>query len=189
MTILYTWIPKPVEAVEAGALPDLGHSALQVDDTYVSFWPEVDSVVGQVTSALKPRPYRNPRTYREESDPHAPFLQRAADYVDEISGAAAPPMLAAWKELHDAPYDFRTRNCSHVVRSVLRAGLTAATCEQLDRLQSQGEPKDAAGNPLEEVCRAIREVLAAPITGCTPEEVRAEVQELQREGVVDSEAR
>src|SRR3954464_8583811 len=86
MVTLYTWVPKPVEALQAGAVPDLGHCAIQAGETYASFWPEVDSLIGQVTSALAPREARNPTSYAAEMAEDEPYMRRPADHAEVFDG-------------------------------------------------------------------------------------------------------
>jgi len=64
---LYIWKPTTLaDVVDAYIMPDLGHASLEVvdertgDATYISYWPEIESLVGEVTQIFKHRTHRNP---------------------------------------------------------------------------------------------------------------------------------
>jgi hypothetical protein len=74
MVRLYIWKPtKASEVLGEGLMPDFGHAAMEVVDeatgraTYMSFWPELESLVGVATRPWKRREKRNPSTYEEAS--------------------------------------------------------------------------------------------------------------------------
>ena len=122
MVILYTWAPDPAAPI-AGHSPDLGHTSLQVDSVYASFWPQKDSLVGAIVSLLTHRTRRQPGSYPEEIQPENGFMQRPATHTDELTGLDEAKMLAQWEEVRNTDFDGNTHNCSHVARDLLAAGL------------------------------------------------------------------
>lgn len=161
---LFTWIPNP--NVGEGPPTDLGHSSLQIGGLYVSFWPEMDSLIGVLIQPGHPRGQRNPRSYLDECDPDGPFMRRPPEFVDRLEGLSFERMRARWNELADSPYDPRTANCSHLALEVIRAGVPPVVAAELD-------PGSAPEPAAEDVWARIRSLLAAPFTDCTPEKLRA----------------
>lgn len=164
---LHTWIPEgPGDDAREGPPGDLGHSALQVGDLYVSFWPDMDSLVGHIIGFFHKRDDRNPATYVIECDPNGPYMRRPADFTDTIFDFEEEPMRRRWEELRSEPYEFGTRNCSHVCLEVLRAGLPPQQRAELS-------PDNVTLDDAEDSWAAARLVLAAPLTDCIPESLRA----------------
>lgn len=173
MITLHVWSPKPVEAVREGLLPDLGHAAVEFGNVYASFWPEIKSLTGVLIGVFKARTTRNPASYAVETEYALPYMQRAADYSDSADGFDEATMLSRWRELEDQSYDFATRNCSHVVLELLRAGLPEGLREQLGAIDSPTIQVAEDVDPVESALQQARMVVAAPLTSCTPEKVRA----------------
>lgn len=147
MVILHTWGPDPTAPLK-GHSPDLGHSALQIGETYASFWPQNDSLVGTLVSLIKRRTARQPVTYAEEIEPEKGFMQRPSDFRDRLMELNEAAMLARWKELERSEWDANSYNCSHVARDLLAVGLSPALGSQLEALSEKHEH--------------------VPLTNCTP---------------------
>jgi hypothetical protein len=107
-----------------------GHAALQVGQTYISWWPEKP---GQVPSGLHrniyaSHPFRN-RSYAED----VAAEERVPDHVVNIDGLDEAAIKGWWQTLglvkdgvqyHGPmqPWDTLRRNCSTVVAQALRQG-------------------------------------------------------------------
>ncbi len=169
---LYTWIPDPAFGGESGGPPaDLGHSAMQAGALYVSFWPELDSLVGRLIHAQHPREKRCPESHAEECDPEGPYMRRPPEFVDRLEGLSLPPMRVRWEGLRESDYDVRTANCSHVALEVLRAGVPPEIAPILD-------PREAPTPEDDGIWSKIRALLSAPFTDCIPEKLRSLVREM-----------
>lgn len=168
---LYTWVPDP-EKPGAGGFPpaDLGHSALQAGDLYVSYWPELDHWVSRLVHTLHPRTVRNPSSLEEESDPSGPYMRRPPELVDRIEGLSLDRMRAEWETVCESPYDVNHRNCSHGVLEVLRAGAPADTRDEFDLDHLPAPEGDG-------IWSKLRALLFRPFTDCIPEQLRALVLE------------
>lgn len=135
---IFIWRPTSVAMmVEHGIVPDLGHAAIQVTEgpetlAYVSFWPEIESVLGQVTLFFKPRDTRHPSSYLQECDPMDGFMQRPADYIDTVPHLDEGNIIRGWQRLKTAGYDFLQWNCSNVVKFLI---IRAMSMEDQDKLR------------------------------------------------------
>jgi hypothetical protein len=166
---LYTWIPDPdYPGEKALPLADLGHSALQVDDLYVSYWPELDHPISRLTQHLHPRQVRNPASLEEEIDPNGPYMRRPPEFIDRVEGLSPADMRECWSRLKDAPYDVNHRNCSHGVLEVLKAGAPPEARGDLD-------PDLAPAPDSDGIWSKLRAILFRPFTDCIPEKLRAVV--------------
>src|SRR6478672_7418362 len=90
---LYLWKPtRLADVVREGIMPDLGHASIEVvdertgDATYISYWPEIESLIGEVTQAFKHRKKRNPDSYAQESDPDDAYMQRPGEAHTTLYG-------------------------------------------------------------------------------------------------------
>ncbi|BDI29459.1 hypothetical protein CCAX7_15100 [Capsulimonas corticalis] len=178
MITLYTWLPTPVTVVlEAHIPPDIGHSALDIthedgSSTYVSFWPEVDGLIGRLTYPVKPRTIRNPVSYEIESDRTQPYMQRKADFEDTVVGLDKLRIAAGWQSVQDLPYDLKRWNCSNVVRLLI---LTSMDPGQLGLVLKASDFKleDMEGGRSIDLLRAtLLEVAASNLFDCKPNDVR-----------------
>lgn len=168
---LYTWIPDPERPGIKGFPPaDLGHSALQAGDLYVSYWPELDHWLSRLVHPLHPRAVRNPSSLEEESDPEGPYMRRPPEFVDRIEGLSLKRMREAWETVQDSPYDVNHRNCSHGVLEVLRAGAPEEARDDLD-------PEDLPPPAGDGIWSKLRALIFRPFTDCVPEQLRAGVLE------------
>lgn len=118
-------------------MPDLGHASLEVigpDEplAYVSFWPEMDSGVGQMTNLFKHRLERHPVSYAQESDPTDGYMQRPADFVEPVYHLNEANIIRGWQRLRTVKYDFLSWNCSNVVKFLL---IRAMSLEDQERLR------------------------------------------------------
>ena len=132
MIKLYTWGPTTPETVMSQTVaPDIGHSALEVTDeygrvkAYASFWPERDSLIGRITQLWKHRQERNPTDYLQETDPEGGYMQRPADYADQIFGLEEATVLLLWEHLRDSEYDFLKWNCASMCKLLILASAPA----------------------------------------------------------------
>jgi hypothetical protein len=178
MVRLYIWKPTRVsEVLTEGIMPDFGHAALEVvneatgQTTYMSFWPELESLVGFATRPWKHRATRHPSSYAEETEPEAGFMQRPADFIETLHGLNERHILAAWAMIRDDEYHLRSWNCSNVSKYLL---ISAMTPEDYVRIA------ECAACTVEELKRVrdrenLREVLAYLTTSsfidCRPDDV------------------
>lgn len=107
-----------------------GHASMQVDQTYVSWWPEKP---GQVPSGIHPNIYAsNPIRNRSYSEDVADEKQ-PPDHVLRIDGLDEQAIKNWWQSfglsrdglLYQGPlqsWDTLRRNCSNVVATGLRIG-------------------------------------------------------------------
>lgn len=178
MVNLYVWDPPGLsEILDLRILPDLGHAALEVVDTegqplvYVSFWPEMESVVGQALQPFKKRQVRNPEQYDLEADTDGGYMQRHADYLETIIGLDEARIQRDWTELRDAKYDLTSWNCSNVCKLLLLRAMppeiarevgekTAVQVEDLQNLQGEVE-----------MFHALRYLATSSFVDCRPEDV------------------
>jgi hypothetical protein len=182
MVTLYTWIPlMPHEAVPRSVLADFGHSVMEVTRdgetrAYVSFWPEKESLVGELTYRWKPRSTRHPTNYAEESDLHGAFMQRPAEYHDEITGLDEESIIEARQTIQNSAYDVRRWNCSNVTRFLLVRAMAPdafvairdaakLSPKQLQQIQGVGDLREK-----------IRFFATASLLTCRPDDVRRLVQ-------------
>src|SRR5215468_1939041 len=111
-------------------MPDLGHASLEVvdertgDATYISYWPEIESLIGEVTQVFKHRKHRNPASYAQECDPNDAYLQRPDDAHETLRGLDEARILNDWQSLQDSKYDVLRWNCSSLVKYLLLAAMS-----------------------------------------------------------------
>jgi hypothetical protein len=126
MTRLYIWKPNTLpEMLTNGIMPDVGHAAMEVvapngDAGYISYWPETESLLGRAIAPFKPRETRHPSSYAQECDPEQGYMQRPADYEEDLTeGLDEERILRLWPQLRDSEYDLRSWNCSNVIKYLL----------------------------------------------------------------------
>ena len=104
MVIVYVWLP----AVSGERGLSAGHTALTVDDTYISFYPENKSKLFGPGSTTIPR-------YEEEPN--------SAHEIILINNLPTEPILNYWHKFIDTQNDFHIVrfNCSTVVYECLHA--------------------------------------------------------------------
>ncbi len=125
MVTLYTWFPSSPRLVFMHRMPpDFGHSTLQVIDengqeTYVSFWPELDSLYEKVTHPVHPRPQRYPSKYAMEIDPELSYMRREAERSDRLEGLSEERIIGGWQMLRHSRYDVKHWNCSNITRFLI----------------------------------------------------------------------
>jgi len=178
MIKLYTWLPvAPDTLIERHIAPDLGHCSLEIIDDdgkselYASYWPEIDNPAGKLTDLLKHRHTRQPKSYKEEIDPLARFMERPADFVDDVEGLDEKLVLRAWSKFRHRRYDLRTWNCSNVAKQMLLAGMSKRDRRFASTASVCGDdcpPLSKFRNALE----WLRALVTAPVLTCTPEDVR-----------------
>lgn len=185
MIILYTWAPvSPVTLLQPGVSPDIGHSAIEVrggsaasedSSVYMSFWPELESLIGVVTQLWKPRTVRNPASYAQEIDPDDGYMQRLADNVTELDGLDEEKMRHLWERFGESKYDFLKWNCSSVcrllllsatpphLREAMRAAM-ACSLEDVAQLWGAGEMADVA--------ERLRYLSTSAFIDCRPDDLK-----------------
>jgi hypothetical protein len=133
MVEVYIWKPTTLSTiVEAGIIPDFGHVAMQVtnektgENAYISFWPEMESLLGVALAPFKRRETRHPATYEIESDPEAGYMQRPADESCTLCGLDEARILREWPLIRDSEYHLRSWNCSNVAKFLI----VSAMCEE-----------------------------------------------------------
>ncbi|HEY3330423.1 MAG TPA: hypothetical protein VGK19_10410 [Capsulimonadaceae bacterium] len=185
MITLYTWLPTaPSAVIEHGIPPDIGHSSLFVEhddgaETYISFWPEMEGLVGRLTYSFKPRTIRNAVSLEQESDPNGPYMQRPPDFSDSADGLDEDRMVAAWQSMLDLPYDLKRWNCSNVTRLLL---LIAIDPRQLGPVLKASEfniESLQAENPEGFFPAVMLEFAAMALFDCNPSDVRRLVKVLR----------
>jgi hypothetical protein len=182
MVTLYTWIPLPPhEAVPRSVLADFGHSVMEVMQdgetrAYVSFWPEKESLVGELTHRWKPRATRHPTSYTQESDPNGAFMQRPAEIRDEIDGLNEATIIEGWQTLQESPYDFLRWNCSNMTRFLLVRAIAPDVFAAI-RDAAKLSPKDMEHiQGIGDLREKIRYFATAPLLTCRPDDVHRLVQ-------------
>lgn len=178
MIKLHTWLPLMPNAIFEGLRPDAGHSSMEIITdsgaqlAYVSYWPEQESFLGEITQLMKPRPRRHPSTYSQEIDPTIGYMQRPSDYVDDVMGLDEEAMTELWSAIEDTKYDLRHWNCSNVSRALILCSFDTVHQKQL--LDASGcSPKENAKiaqikDPLEK----LRYLATSQFVDCCPEDVR-----------------
>ena len=174
MITVYTWLPAaPITILAEGIMPDLGHSSLLVHDdsgvlpdVYVSFWPEMESVLRRVINLWKNRTRRYPASYAEESNSEAGFMQRPADFIVPLDGLREDRIRRGWELLKDSDFDAASWNCANVSQCLLIAAMereryegiqdaVECTLADLDRFQMDSD--DMGG---------VLHIRSAPGEGC-----------------------
>lgn len=179
MVKLYTWLPvQPDTLVERQIAPDLGHCSLAVLDEkgntelYASYWPEIDGIAGKMTDFLKHRHTRQPKSYAEEIDPTARFMERPADFIDDIDGLDERLVVKAWARLRHRRYDLRRWNCSNVAKQMLLAGMTKRDRRFASAASRCGEDCVVKPSRFNDAMEWLRAVLCFHVITCAPEDVR-----------------
>jgi hypothetical protein len=178
MVNLYVWDPPGLsEILDLRILPDLGHAALEVVDAegkslvYVSFWPEMESIVGQAIQPFKKRQARNPESYDVEADPDGGYMQRHADYLEPILGLEEGRILRDWAELGDAKYDLTSWNCSNVCKLLLLRAMPPEDARLMgDKLAMVVEDLKELDDQVE-MAHALRYLATSSFVDCRPEDV------------------
>jgi hypothetical protein len=186
MVKLYTWLPLEPFLIFEGFRPDAGHSSMEVFSetnslmAYVSFWPAPTSLIGEITQLMKPRPQRRPSTYAQEIDPTIGFMQRPADFIDEVHGVDEEQVTEMWTAIEDTDYDLLHWNCSNICKLLLISSFDpchrdqvagAAGCTPADLF------KIGAG---EELLEKLRYLTTSPFIDCRPEDVRRMVEAYEK---------
>ena len=179
MVKLYTWGPTTPETVLGNTIaPDIGHAALEVipedtrPGTYVSFWPERDSLIGRVTSLWKKRPVRNPTSYAQEIAPDDGFMQRPADQEDQIAGLDEGVIADLWQKLQKSEYDFLKWNCASVCKLLILSALPARLHPALQEVMGALPAHLAQIGRVEDLQAALHELASSPFIDSHPEELR-----------------
>jgi len=126
---VYIWDPAGlVTALEVGIAPDFGHAAMEVisegdKTTYVSYWPEMDTPVGQVMQLIKTRSKRHPDSFSEEIDTAAGFMEREPSFIGELQGIYEDKIRILWEDIKVSEYDFFTWNCSNVCKFLILSAM------------------------------------------------------------------
>jgi hypothetical protein len=182
MVILHTWLPTTPRSVLEGIRPDAGHSSLEIINdeanlvSYISYWPEPESLIGHMTELLKPRPHRHPETYALECDPSVGYMQRPSDHSDELHGLDEDIMIELWTAIRDTKYDLMHWNCSNISKLLILSAIdptyhknleTAAYCSPED-LQKISGPDDLFDK--------ITYLATSPFIDCRPEDVRRMIE-------------
>jgi hypothetical protein len=141
MVNLYVWRPLPLlEALDHKVIPDLGHAALEVVDgdgrplVYASFWPEIDTPVGELLRPFKPRAERHPASYADESDPAQGYMQRHAENLEHLKGLDEAVILREWPQIRDANYDLTSWNCSNVCKLLIFRAMKSEQAETIAQM-------------------------------------------------------
>jgi hypothetical protein len=175
---IYLWKPTSLtDVVGAGIMPDLGHASLEVVDeatgvaTYISYWPEIDSLLGEVTQAFKHRKKRNPSSYAQDSDPDDGYLQRPADAHGTLRGLDERRILSDWRSLQDSKYDTLKWNCSSLCKYLLLAAMPREDYARVAPLAncSDEDAEDVGGGGA--ILERIGRLSLSTFVDCTPEDV------------------
>ena len=160
-------------------MPDLGHSSLLVhddsgalEDVYVSFWPEMESLLRRVINLWKNRKTRFPASYAEEIDEKAGFMQRPADFVVPLEGLREDRIRHGWSQLKDSDFEVASWNCANVSECLLIASMErerykgiqdAVECTLADLDKSEMDSNEMGG--------VLRYLATSELSACLPEEV------------------
>jgi hypothetical protein len=178
MVILHTWLPATPQYVLSGIRPDAGHSSLEVIDddgdlmSYVSFWPEPESLIGQVTQLLNPRPQRHPSTYAMECDPGAGYMQRESDYNDELKHLDQMTIIELWTALEDTRYDLRHWNCSNICKLLILSAIDGTYHNSLEDAAGCSAEDLAKISGTEDFLEKLEYLTTSPFIDCRPDDVR-----------------
>ncbi|MDX1932615.1 MAG: hypothetical protein SFU56_08425 [Capsulimonadales bacterium] len=193
---LNVWKPTSVlTIVEQGIMPDLGHASLEVvrDDEpigYVSFWPEMDSAVGQVTNLFKHRLERHPVSLAQESDPTDGYMQRPPDRTEEMFGLDEERILRGWHRLKNIKYDFFHWNCSNVAKFLIVRAMTPPDqarlraflgCSDADLEEVNAEARHITGGPEDDeiLTDRLRRLALTDFIRCIPDDLVVLAQALR----------
>jgi hypothetical protein len=175
---LYLWKPTSLaEVVDAHIMPDLGHASLEVvaeqtgDVTYMSYWPEIESLLGEVTQAFKHRQHRNPVSYDQESDPNDSYMQRPPEAHTTLYGLDKRRILNDWAALQDSKYDALRWNCSSVCKYLLLAAMSKDDYIRVAPLAncSDEDAENVGGSAA--LLERIGQLSLSRFVDCTPEDV------------------
>jgi len=96
-----------------------GHVSMQVDGTYMSYWPsdaagKKDVKIGQTHEAAFPKSYQSDRRLE----------RKECDARITLQGLATQQMLEAWSQFRQNPqrYNMIEHNCSTVIAALLELG-------------------------------------------------------------------
>lgn len=170
-------------------MPDMGHSSLLVHDdsgaleeVYISFWPEMESVLRRVINLWKNRTIRYPASYAEESNSEAGFMQRPADFIVPLDGLREDRIRRGWELLKNSDFDVTSWNCANVSQCLLIAAMErecdegiqdAVECKLADLETSQMDSDEMGG--------VLRYLAGSTLIGCCPEDVYRLVLAFEKE--------
>jgi hypothetical protein len=163
--------------VDAHIMPDLGHASLEVvdertgDATYISYWPEIESLIGEVTQVFKHRKHRNPASYAQESDPNDAYLQRPDDDHETLRGLDEARIVNDWQSLQDSKYDMLRWNCSSLVKYLLLAAMSKPDYTRIAPLThcSDEDTENVTGS--EALLERVGQLSLSKFVDCTPEDM------------------
>lgn len=161
-------------------MPDWGHVALEVIDTktgepttYLSFWPEQDSLMGRAIEPFKARATRHPASYKHESEPEYGFMQRPADHTEVITGSLDEALLQKMRPLlSDMTYDLRSWNCSSVCEYALIAAMRPEEYNAIKEEVEAGREALPSISAIDDWEGALRYISTSGFVNCRPEDVR-----------------
>jgi hypothetical protein len=111
MVIVYVWIPAD------GSAP--GHTSLEADNTYITYWPCEDGIYGKKNEkGIKTDGFAYSDSYEEDCDE----IGRKAEYVIKIQSMPTSLIKKYWDEIDSSSYDLFFYNCSTVVANALLEG-------------------------------------------------------------------
>ena len=143
---------------------------------YVSFWPEPESLIGQVTQILKARPQRRPATYEQEIDTEVGYMQRPSDFTDEVDGLDEETIVELWNTVQDTSYDLRHWNCSNICKLLIISSLDITEAEDLKLVTGcTPDDLDALHGTVDSLER-LRYLATSQFIDCRPEDVRRTVE-------------
>jgi hypothetical protein len=178
MVILHTWLPATPQSVLAGVRPDAGHSSLEVINdegnlvSYISFWPEPESLIGHMTQILKPRAQRHPATYATECDVNNGYMQRPADHSDELYGLDEAVMVDLWTAIRDTNYDLMHWNCSNICKLLILSAIDPSYHKKLETAAVCSSEDLAKIASTEDFLEKLRYLATSPFIDCRPDDVR-----------------
>ena len=178
MITLHTWLPAPPEAVIDGQVgPDIGHSSIEIKaedgkETYISYWPETETLLGRLLQPLKPRKQRHPSSYEEESSLEAGYMQRESDFSEEVPAVEISRLAVGWESIKETPYDLPKWNCSTVTRFLIITSMDPTFYGRIVSGSDYKEEELASGVTIENIGDVIRAFAASHLTDCCPEDVQ-----------------
>ena len=158
-------------------MPDFGHASLEVvdersgDTTYISYWPEIESLIGEVTQAFKHRKRRHPVSYAQESDQEDGYMQRPAEAHATLHGLDERRVLTDWVSLQDSKYDAFKWNCSSLCKYLLLASMSKADYARVAPVANCSDEDAENVTSSAAILDRISKLSLSKFVDCTPEDV------------------
>jgi len=172
--LAHIWEPTSVSVVaNLGIMPDFGHVALEIPTAmgvYVSYWPELDSLLGLATHPFKPRTLRNPASHQIEVDYDGFYMQREPTVTIPLYGLNVERISRDWQRLSDTPYDPIRWNCAGVSKYLLLAAMRPAAREEVEQSLTNSD-RDVLKDEGYILAR-VGVLISSRFVECAPDDIR-----------------